>query len=162
MSEKNVHVKKLVLRLMVQRCIHLAADATQQLVSNEAANDLVRVICSEIRAMHKDMRIYCAGLLTQIDMCVPTATVIAMMQKERMFEQKFTQVGANGSTSNFAANPTTSASLQGLTKSSSLSGKPDLAKSGSLTGSMQPGGASGVTLQAQSALLALQSAEQSP
>ena len=33
-----------------------------------------------------------------------------MMQKERMFEQKFTQVGASGST-NFAANPTTSSSL---------------------------------------------------
>ena len=70
MQEKNFHVKKLVLQLMVQRCIYLAArqDApAQQAVSNEAANDLVRVICSEIRAMHKDMRIFCAGLLTQID-----------------------------------------------------------------------------------------------
>jgi hypothetical protein len=75
---------------MVERCIHLAKDSNQQAVSNEAANDLVRVICSEIRAMQKDMRIFCAGLLTQIDMCVPTATVIQMMQKEKMFEQKFT------------------------------------------------------------------------
>ena len=56
------------------------------MASNDAANDLVRVICAEIRAMHKDMRIFCAGLLTQIDQCVPTTTVIQMMQKERMFE----------------------------------------------------------------------------
>lgn len=67
MQEKNFYVKRLVLQLMVQRCIHLAADPTQQLVSNDAANDLVRVICSEIRAMQKDMRIFCAGLLTQMD-----------------------------------------------------------------------------------------------
>ena len=113
MSEKNFQVKKLVLQLMVQRCIHLSQDASQQAASNDAANDLVRVICAEIRAMHKDMRIFCAGLLTQIDQCVPTNTVIQMMQKERMFEQKFTQVGAN-STTNFAANPTTSTSLSGL------------------------------------------------
>lgn len=79
MQEKNFHVKKLVLELMVQRCIHLSQDSSQQAVSNEAANDLVRVICSEIRAMHKGMRILCAGLLTQIDQCVPTTTVIQMM-----------------------------------------------------------------------------------
>ena len=67
LQEKNFAVKKLVLELMVQRCIYLAKDAAQQAVSNEAANDLVGVICSEIRAMHKEMRIFCAGLLTQID-----------------------------------------------------------------------------------------------
>ena len=64
MQEKNFQVKKLVLQLMVQRCIHLVQDSSQQIISNEAANDLVRVICSEIRAMHKEMRIFCAGLLT--------------------------------------------------------------------------------------------------
>ena len=79
MQEKNFDVKKLILELMVQRCIYLAADPSQLAASNEAANDLVRVICSEIRAMHKEMRIFCAGLLTQIDQCVPTATVIQMM-----------------------------------------------------------------------------------
>ena len=52
---------------MVQRCIYLASDPSQQVASNEAVNELVRVICSEIRAMHKEMRIVCAGLLTQID-----------------------------------------------------------------------------------------------
>ena len=89
MQEKNFQVKKLILELMVQRCVHLAADPSQLAASNEAANDLVRVICSEIRAMHKEMRIFCAGLLTQIDQCVPTPTVIQMMQKESMQEQKF-------------------------------------------------------------------------
>jgi len=54
----------LILELMVQRCIHLASDPSQLAASNEAANDLVRVICKEIRAMHKEMRIFCAGLLT--------------------------------------------------------------------------------------------------
>ena len=29
-----------------------------------------------------------------------------------MFEQKFTQIGANNSTTNFASNPTTSSSIQ--------------------------------------------------
>jgi hypothetical protein len=42
----------------------------------EAANNLVKVLCIEIRAMDKDMRIFCAGLLTQIDECVPTQTVV--------------------------------------------------------------------------------------
>jgi hypothetical protein len=36
--------------------------------------------------MDKDMRILCADLLTQIDECVPTQTVVQMMQKESMFE----------------------------------------------------------------------------
>ena len=34
------------------------------LSKEEVANELVRVLCVEIRAMDKDMRIFCAGLLT--------------------------------------------------------------------------------------------------
>ena len=60
---------------MVRRCIFLAslgpikedADKNGNLPSlskEEAANELVRVLCVEIRAMDKDMRIFCAGLLT--------------------------------------------------------------------------------------------------
>jgi hypothetical protein len=61
----------------------------------EAANELVKVLCIEIRAMDKDMRIFCACLLTKIDECVPTQTVVQMMQKESMFEQKFVQIGVS-------------------------------------------------------------------
>jgi hypothetical protein len=111
LSEKNFYVKKLILKLMVQRCTFLAKASeggtqqqTQQatISSNDAANDLVRVLCTEIRAMHKEMRIFCAGLLTQIDQCVPTQTVIQMMQKESMLEQKFVQIGSFSS-NNFAS-----------------------------------------------------------
>lgn len=64
---------------MVKRCIYLAslnADVQTTIIKEEAANDLVRVLCVEIRAMDKDMRIFCADLLTQIDECVPTQTVV--------------------------------------------------------------------------------------
>jgi hypothetical protein len=64
---------------MVKRCIYLAslsADVQTMITKEEAANDLVRVLCVEIRAMDKDMRIFCADLLTQIDECVPTQTVV--------------------------------------------------------------------------------------
>ena len=74
---------------MVKRCNYLASlgpDATTAISKEEAANELVRVLCVEIRAMDKDMRIFCADLLTQIDECVPTQTVVQMMQKESMFE----------------------------------------------------------------------------
>ena len=64
---------------MVKRCIYLAslsADVQTIITKEEAANDLVRVLCVEIRAMDKDMRIFCADFLTQIDECVPTQTVV--------------------------------------------------------------------------------------
>lgn len=71
---KNAHqldqhqdVKKLVYQLMVKRCTYLAglAPEVQTAISKEeAANELVRVLCVEIRAMDKDMRIFCADLLT--------------------------------------------------------------------------------------------------
>ena len=100
--DSHQEVKKLVYQLMVKRCIFLASlqpkedeAATQTAISKEeAANELVKVLCIEIRAMDKDMRIFCAGLLTQIDECVPTQTVVQMMQKESMFEQKFVQIGS--------------------------------------------------------------------
>jgi len=49
--------------------------------------------------MSKEVRIYCADLLTQIEDCVPTATIVQMMQKESMFKQKFCQIlpGGGGS-----------------------------------------------------------------
>ena len=51
---------------MVKRCVYLASinDDATVLSKEEAANELVRVLCVEIRAMDKDMRIFCAGLLT--------------------------------------------------------------------------------------------------
>ena len=89
---------------MVKRCTYLAQNKDDadicSLSKEEAANELVRVLCVEIRGMDKDMRIFCAGLLTQIDECVPTQTVVQMMQKESMFEQKFVQIG--GPPSNLA------------------------------------------------------------
>lgn len=85
---------------MVKRCTFLASlqskadgDSASSATKEEAANELVKVLCIEIRAMDKDMRIFCADLLTKIDECVPTQTVVQMMQKESMFEQKFVQVG---------------------------------------------------------------------
>jgi hypothetical protein len=98
--DQNQEVKKLVYQLMVKRCVFLASlpdDASTSISKQEAANELVRALCIEIRAMDKDMRIFCAGLLTQIDECVPTSTVVQMMQKESMFEQKFVQIGGNPS-----------------------------------------------------------------
>ena len=39
-------------------------------------NDLVTILCHEMRAMDKEMRIYCAGLLIKIHSFVPTSIVI--------------------------------------------------------------------------------------
>ena len=75
------------------------------------------------------------------------------MQKERMFEQKFTQVGAN-STTNFAANPTTSTSLQSAKGAAMVKPSSSMVLDGQ--GKM-PAGAASVTA-AQSML----GAEQSP
>lgn len=96
--DQHQEVKKLIYQLMVKRCVYLASlpDGTS-MSKEEAANELVRVLCVEIRAMDKDMRIFCAGLLTQIDECVPTQTVVQMMQKESMFEQKFVQISGTNS-----------------------------------------------------------------
>ena len=52
---------------MVKRCIYLAslsAEVQTTITKEEAANELGRVLCVEIRAMDKDMRIFCADLLT--------------------------------------------------------------------------------------------------
>ena len=156
LSEKNFYVKKLILELMVQRCIYLAkvseggaSTASQQvpqtsISSNDAANDMVRVLCTEIRAMHKDMRIFCAGLLTQIDQCVPTQTVIQMMQKESMFEQKFVQIGSSSST-NFAGGNNAASSASNQKASSALKAKP--AASGS-AGAAQATGSTGANATA--------------
>jgi hypothetical protein len=48
--------------------------------------------------MSKEVRIFCADLLTQIEECVPTQTIVQMMQKESMFKQKFVQIGGPPST----------------------------------------------------------------
>jgi hypothetical protein len=53
-------------------------------------------LSTEIRAMDKEMRIFCSEMLVKIVSSVPTATVIQMMQKESMFEQKFVQIGLPG------------------------------------------------------------------
>lgn len=47
------------------------------------------MLSTEIRAMDKEMRIFSAAMLVKITKHVPTSTVIQMMQKESMFEQKF-------------------------------------------------------------------------
>ena len=53
---------------MVKRCTYLAQNKDDadmcSLSKEEAANELVRVLCVEIRGMDKDMRIFCSGLLT--------------------------------------------------------------------------------------------------
>jgi hypothetical protein len=39
--------------------------------------------------MDKEMRIFSSEMLTKITATVPTSTIVQMMQKESMFEQKF-------------------------------------------------------------------------
>lgn len=51
--------------------------------------EVVQVLCSEIRAMDKKMRIFCAEMLVKISGQVGTNVAIQMMQKESMFENKF-------------------------------------------------------------------------
>jgi len=47
------------------------------------------MLATEMRAMNKEMRIFSSEMLLKIVEHVPTSTVIQMMQKESMFEQKF-------------------------------------------------------------------------
>ena len=47
--------------------------------------------------MDKEMRIFSSEMLTKITATVPTSTIVQMMQKESMFEQKFVQIGVVGS-----------------------------------------------------------------
>jgi hypothetical protein len=49
--------------------------------------------------MFKETRIYCAVMLKKVSAHVPTPSVVQMMQKESMFEQKFVQITSTGSTS---------------------------------------------------------------
>ena len=53
------------------------------------ANDIVQQLAFEIRAMDKEMRIFSSEMLIKISQSVPASTVVQMMQKESMFEQKF-------------------------------------------------------------------------
>jgi hypothetical protein len=62
---------------------------TDQAEVKQAANELVTLVSTEIRRMDKVMRIFGAGMLTKVSQIIPTQTVIQMMQKESMFEQKF-------------------------------------------------------------------------
>lgn len=63
----------------------------------QVANDLVTLLSTEIRAMDKEMRCFSSEMLIKINSHVPSATVVQMMQKESMFEQKFVQIGLLGS-----------------------------------------------------------------
>lgn len=54
------------------------------------------MLATEIRAMNKEMRIFSSEILLKIVEHVPTSTVIQMMQKESMFEQKFVQITGPG------------------------------------------------------------------
>lgn len=69
---------------------------TDQAEVKQAANELVTLVSTEIRRMDKVMRIFGAGMLTKVSQIIPTQTVIQMMQKESMFEQKFVQIGVAG------------------------------------------------------------------
>ena len=55
-------------------------------------NDAVKQLCTQIRAMVKGMRIFCAGLLQELKQ-IPEPTVVQMIQKESFFQQKFVQIG---------------------------------------------------------------------
>lgn len=60
-----------------------------------STKDIVLKICKQIRgAMDKQMRIFCANLLTEIDQ-IDDKIVIQMMAKEEFtFNQKFVQIGS--------------------------------------------------------------------
>jgi hypothetical protein len=56
---------------------------------------VILLLCKQIRqAMDKDMRIFCAKLLTQLDN-IDEDDINQMMQKEEFtFNQKFTEIGS--------------------------------------------------------------------
>lgn len=83
--DTNEQVKCEQLKLMAARLTQLS-DLNE---ARQAANDLVTLISVEMRTMVKTMRIFGATMLTNIAKLIPTQTVIQMMQKESMFEQKF-------------------------------------------------------------------------
>lgn len=60
----------------------------------ELVNDAVKLLCSQIRAMDKDMRIFSADLLQTLPL-LPESTVAQMLQKESFFQQKFVQIGVS-------------------------------------------------------------------
>ena len=61
--------------------------------TKQFSGELVQLLCTEIRAMDKKMRIFCAEILIHISSHVEKSAIVQMMQKESMFENKFVQVG---------------------------------------------------------------------
>ena len=78
-----------MLSLLVTRHNHLQTNDDPS-----KTDDLILLICSQIRiSMHKEMRIFCIRLLTQIDN-IPNNVVEVMMKKEESSYSKFTQIGS--------------------------------------------------------------------
>jgi hypothetical protein len=52
---------------------------------NDIVNDAVTALCIQIRAMDKDMRIFCAELLQELH-GIPESSIVQMLQKESFFQ----------------------------------------------------------------------------
>jgi len=79
-DQQGKDVRKLHLELLATRLIFEASQSVPTGLSTEGVpmmvGELVTTTCYEMRAMDKEMRIYCAGLLTKIHSYVPTFIVI--------------------------------------------------------------------------------------
>jgi hypothetical protein len=64
-KEENMEVRKEIFRMIVDKCNREPG----------TINDAVKLLCTQIRAMVKDMRIFSAGLLQEL-ILIPEPTVI--------------------------------------------------------------------------------------
>lgn len=72
-KEENLIVRREIFRLIADRCNLL--NARNLPVITEIVNQAVNSMCIQIRAMDKDMRIFCADLMCTLDF-IPESTVV--------------------------------------------------------------------------------------
>jgi hypothetical protein len=75
--EDSLDVRKEIFHLIVDKCNMTPEDSAE-------ANEVVKCLCTQIRAMVKEMRVECADLLCSIKH-IADATVVQMIQKESFF-----------------------------------------------------------------------------
>ncbi|TNV86907.1 hypothetical protein FGO68_gene4412 [Halteria grandinella] len=94
-KESNHEVRKEIFKLICEKSnmlYHQAQISKERFDINDVVNEAVTALCTQIRAMDKIMRIYCAELLQELQ-GIPESSIIQMLQKESFFQQKFVQIG---------------------------------------------------------------------